>query len=183
VPEGALLVVRVAGSGGRLVAEPLSLIDVSATTRPVQVLGLPPVESRAGSAAATTSVRSRVADLMRSRAAPRGPADVEAEPASADPPPPLPAALTDLRAHLEALAERGVGGASPGAVRADLAGFVAGARRIGLTALPVDVPDDPAAALLRTHFLVEQLTVALTGSGSGDPAPEADERSGTAPAD
>jgi hypothetical protein len=78
--------------------------------------------------------------------------------------------------HLEALAERGVGGASPGAVHAELSGFVAGARRIGLTALPADVPDDPAAALLRTHFLVEQLTVALTGSRSGDSADEEDER-------
>lgn len=171
VPEGALLVVRVAPSGGRLVAEPLALVDPSATTRPVDVLGLPPAKDpKTPVANAPAPARSRIAELMRSRtsrkaaaaATTQAPA-LTAEPEA--PPPPLPAAFTDLRVHLESLSERGVGGASPGAIRADLARAIDGVRRIGLTALPAEVADDPAVALLRTHFLVQQVTIALTGQG------------------
>ncbi len=180
VPEGALLVVRVAPSGGRVVAEPLSLVDPTATTRPVDVLGLPAADTKASAVEDEKGTRSRIADLMRSRTARKPDGTATPDTARDEPVAAIPAALTDLRAHLESLAERGVGGASPGAVRADLERSIDAARRVGLTVLPADSADDPAVGLLRTHFLVQQLTVGLTGLRGSARDEDLDERSQTA---
>jgi hypothetical protein len=77
------------------------------------------------------------------------------------PPPPQ---LRELRNWLVRQAERGTGGASPGAFTAELGKYHRALRTVGFSAFPTDADPDPAAALLRSLYLTLQVTQLLTGA-------------------
>ena len=83
----------------------------------------------------------------------------------------LPRGLVELRAFLERYAERGVHGAAAEEFRAELARHHQRCADVGLTVfVPPDAETDPAALLLRSHYLVQQVSLALVGAPSSEAA-------------
>ncbi len=75
----------------------------------------------------------------------------------------LPRQLIELRRWLVAQAERGTGGASPGAFGIGLAGHHRALRAVGFPLFAVEGTEEPAVALLRSLYLTLQVTQLLTG--------------------
>lgn len=144
---GTLLVARLRADPSGLVASPLSLVlPVGAGREVVDCLHLDPPPR---------PVVSEIAAAMERRREP---------PAPAAAPPPPPAPLVDLRAWLRGRAERGVAGANPAALREELARHHRALRAAGLAVFGEPDPAAEAAELLlRSQFLLMQVTVALTG--------------------
>ncbi len=133
VPPEALVVARVFSRSGSLGGEPLSVVR---GPRQVDVLHF-------DKGAATAPARSLVA-----------------APAEDDdtPPVPLPAPLVDLRSWLLSQMERGTGAATRDTLADSLARRHRAARDVGLTVFPEVGPvADPAAAMLRSHYLALQV--------------------------
>lgn len=151
VLPGTALVARLQPLGGRLVAEPLSLI------RPV---GAGRIVNNLHFDAPPRPISSRIVAAMT-----RHPAPPALRPLTA----PLPAVLADLAEIQRRHAERGTGGAETGVVRSDLVRLQRRAREAGFSVF-ADPPDglDPAEALLRSVFVLAQVTVALTGDVPAD---------------
>ena len=168
VREGTLLVCRLRPGAAGVTGEPLSLVHPGrqAAESPVEALAF----AGQPDAATKTSKGGRLAAAGRAlvgRGTPPAPA------ATSPPDAPLPAAalvprpLLDLRAWLVHQAERGTGAASPGAVTAELMRHHGRVRELGLDIFPGQASgDDVAAEILRSHYLVQQVTALLTG----DPA-------------
>ncbi len=138
--DGASLVCRVGRPGGRLVAEPLSVLHDDGR---VDVLAF---DEAAGP---TVPLRQGVAP------------DEAVEPVSA-----LPAVLRDLRAWLVAQSERGTGAGGP--VLPSLEQRHAAARAAGFGVFAPPTADlDPAEALLRSAYVLLQTTALVGGTDSG----------------
>jgi hypothetical protein len=145
LPGGTLVVCRCRLTPRGLVGEPLSIIrpDLRAASRPVDVLHFDPPRRRA---------------RARRRAEPRADSGPEASTSG------LPTQLLDLRAWLVRQAERGTGATVTASLETALASRHQALRDIGLDVFPgPPFGADPAAALLRSHFLVMQTTQLLTG--------------------
>ena len=141
--DGTLVVCRCRLTPGGLVGEPLSVIHpgLRADARPVDALHFPPPGWRAPARRRPTPAAEPSARISN-----------------------LPAQLLDLRAWLVSQAERGTGAASATSIGASLAARHQALRGIGFDVFPATSPeDDPASALLRSHFLVMQTTQLLKG--------------------
>ncbi|SEE93990.1 SWIM zinc finger family protein [Jiangella alba] len=148
LPDGALVVARLRRTRGQLVGEPLSLVMPDRAHQPVDSLHFDP-----GSGQATSSLVDR---LLRSGVPDQAPADDE--PAAS----PVPAALAELRALVEQEAQRGCTGAPAGAVVPRLATAHAALRKVGFPVFAdPDRSVEPAEALLRSLYLVQQVETAL----------------------
>lgn len=164
VREGTLLVCRLRGGPTGVTAEPLSLVHPgrAAAESPVEVLAF----------AVQPDGRDQTSRHGRPGAPPSSP-----PPAPPPVPPPvpqrtvpaalLPRPLLDLRAWLVQQAERGTGAASQGMVTAELMRHHERVREVGIDIFPGQAScDDVAVEILRSHYLVQQVTALLTG----DPA-------------
>ena len=81
----------------------------------------------------------------------------------------VPLPLLDLRTWLVRQAERGTGASTPGAVLGDLVAHHRRVRAIGLSVFPAEASeDDVAVRLLRSHYLVQQVTALLAGDSDLD---------------
>jgi hypothetical protein len=158
LPEGALVVARLRPAPHGLVAEPLSLLLEG------RGAGVPPVDALHFDAVPREQrgrVSKIVAGLRRHQDA--GPPADHVSPLVN-----LPRPLVELRGWLEAQAERGVSGAAEEVVLGTLYEHHRKLREVGLRVFAPPPPGvESAEALLRSHFLVLQVTLALTG----DPAP------------
>jgi hypothetical protein len=156
--DGPLVVARLRVSPLGLVAEPLSLIRPGRgpEAAAVDALHFDPVPDDRGGRV------SKVIESLRKRR------EVEAPPEPAHPLVDLPVPLVSLRGWLEGQAERGVSGVDGGVARGALDEHHRQLREAGLRVF-VPAPSDvePAEALLRSHYLVQQVTLALLG----DPSP------------
>jgi hypothetical protein len=144
LPAGTLVACRCRLTPGGLIGEPLSIIrpDLPATDRPVDALHFDPPRKKLGRG-------ERYATPPDQPTAP-----------IAD----LPPQLIDLRAWLMRQAERGTGVSAAASINAALAARHRTVRDIGFDVFPLSpVKDDPAAAVLRSHFLVMQTTRLLVG--------------------
>lgn len=143
---GTALVARLQPKGGRLVAEPLSLIRPLGAGRIVNSLHFD---------APPKPVNSRIVAAMAHRPAPPALRPLTA---------PLPSVLADLAEAQRRYAERGTGGADAGSVRAELARLHRRAREAGFSVFADPADElDVTEALLRSVFVLAQVTVALTG--------------------
>lgn len=180
VPDGTLIVARLRTDRGSLVLDPLSVVQPGNRTAAVDVLAFPhegepsaPAgEPQPGTAQTGSRVLQRL-KAQRPRAVPSVASGVAYSTPVADT---VPRALSELRTWLEGQSERGVGGALPARVWSELALRIAAVRQIGFTVF-AEVADTlyapaghganasraVAAALLRTEFVLLQLTQALTG--------------------
>ena len=154
LPEGALVVARLRTAPHGLVAEPLSLLLEArgAGAGLVDALHFAPVprEQRG-------RVSKIVAGLRRRQ-------DAGAPPEDVAPLVNLPRPLVELRGWLEAQAERGVSGVAEEVVLGALNAHHGKLREAGLRVFAPSPPGlEPAEALMRSHFLVLQVTLALTG--------------------
>jgi hypothetical protein len=150
LPAGALVVARVVRRRGHLAGEPLSLVLPGRVASPVDALHFAAGPERRPS--------PLVERLLKSNAADRPVADDD-EPRPAA----VPAALAELRALIEAQAQRGCAGVVPGVISDRVAQAHRNLRHAGLSLFA-----DPAATvsppetLLRSLFLVQQVEQALT---------------------
>jgi SWIM zinc finger len=150
LPAGSALVLRTRLSGQGVVGEPVSVVLPDRPINPVDALHFH--EGRGGS-------RSRWVAAMRGRAV-RDDLAVGEEGMAR---PPV-TQLVDLRSWLEQQAERGTAGADAAAMAAALARQHQTLRRVGLHCFPeLDpaVERDPAELLLRAHYLLRQVELAL----------------------
>ncbi len=158
LPRGTLAVCRVHTAGGGVTAEPLSLVH------PARLAPETPLEALHFS---QQSAGGRVKKPAPSPTGPTPPAGVLPAPAPAlQAPATLPSQLADLRSWLVRQAERGTGASSPGLVSGELLSHHHRLRDIGLDVFPICTPDDedPGILLLRSHFLVQQVSITLTSA-------------------
>jgi len=156
LPTGTLVVCRCWLTPRGLVGEPLSLVrpDLPAGNRPVDCLHFDPPRR--------TGVRK--SRTLAGASAMAVPPDAGSETASADEAgSQIPRQLTDVRTWLVHQAERGTGAQSPAEITAGLRAHHQALRDIGLDVFPTEIPDDPARALLRSHFLTLQTTQLFGG--------------------
>ena len=149
LPAAALVVARVVRRRGHLVGEPLSVVARGPAAHPVDALHFDDGPGQR---------RSRLVErLLKSHTPDRpGPADGE-QPTAA-----VPVQLADLRALIEAEAQRGCAGVAPGYVHHRLVQAHGDLRRIGLSLFAEPPPAvSPAEALLRSLYLVQQVEQAL----------------------
>jgi hypothetical protein len=149
LPAGALVVARVTRRRGHLAGEPLSLVLPGRAIHPVDALHFDDGPARRPS--------PLVERLLKSGAPDRPVPDDEPRPAA------VPVPLADLRALIEAEAQRGCAGVAPGVIHDRVARAHRNLRHAGM---PV-FADPPAAvsppeALLRSLFLVQRVEQALT---------------------
>lgn len=148
-PAGALVVARVARRRGRLTGEPLSLILPGRDIHPVDALHFDDGPERHPSALVEGLLKAGAPDTLL-------PGDEQERPAAV----PLP--LADLRALLEAQAQRGCAGVAPGVVHDQIARAHGRLRDAGLHVFADPDPAvSPAEALLRSLFVVQQVEQAL----------------------
>jgi hypothetical protein len=151
LPEGALVVARLRRARGAWLGEPLSVVRPDRELNPVDALHFDgePRSALVGRLLGA-SVPDRAPDAD-------GTDDTDEGAPDGGVPPPLAA----LRAAVEQQAQRGCAGVPPGQVRARLATAHRALRDAGWPVF-ADPPDlDPAALLLRSHYLVQQVERAL----------------------
>jgi hypothetical protein len=149
LPAGALVVARVARRRGQLAGEPLSVVLPGRAVNPVDALHFDEAPGRRTS--------SLVERLLTSDIADRTVPDVD-EPRPAA----VPVPLADLRALIEAQAQRGCAGVAPGVIRDRLAHAHRSLRHAGLSLFAEPAAAvSPPEALLRSLFLVQQVEQAL----------------------
>jgi hypothetical protein len=151
VPQGTALVLRTRATAYGVVGEPVSLVLPGRNVDPVDALHFTSVETKAPSrwVAAMAGVAPRVHDSDDENAVVR---------------PAIPA-LVDLRIWLEEQAERGTAGADPLATATTVARHHRALRAVGLHCFPELDPAtslDPADLLIRSHYLLQQVEIALT---------------------
>jgi hypothetical protein len=147
LPEGTALVLRTRIGRDGPVGEPVSLVLPGRPINPVDALHFH--EGR-------PTKQSRWVAAMHGRPDREDDTDEAARP-------PLPP-LVELRGWLEERAERGTSGADPRATAAELARLHRALRDVGLHCFPDLDPDaepDPAELLLRSHYLLQQVELAL----------------------
>jgi hypothetical protein len=151
LPDGTALVLRSRLGRDGVVGEPVSLVLPGRPINPVDALHFHDGRS--------TTAESRWVSAMR------GVPDREDDPHdSADSARPALPALVGLRGWLEEHAERGTSGADPHAMATALARHHRALRAVGLHCFPEVDPatePDPAALLLRSHYLLQQVELAL----------------------
>jgi hypothetical protein len=149
LPAGALVVTRIARQRGHLVGEPLSVVLPSRAVNPVDALHFDDGPERRKS--------PLVERLLTSNAADRPVADDdEPQPAAA------PVALVDLRALIEAEAQRGCAGVAPGVICDRIAQAHRNLRHAGMFLFADPAPAvSPPEMLLRSLFLVQQVEQSL----------------------
>jgi len=149
LPAGALVVAQLARQRGHLVGEPLSVVLPSRAVNPVDALHFDDGPERRRS--------SLVERLLTSNAPDRPVADDD------EPPPAVaPVALVDLRALIEAEAQRGCAGVAPGVICDRIAQAHRNLRHAGMFLFADPAPaDSPPEMLLRSLFLVRQVEQAL----------------------
>ena len=150
LPAGALVVARVARRRGQLVGEPLSVVLPGQASQPVDVLSFDDGPQRHPSPLVERLLRSNAPDQAI-------PDDDEPLPAAS-----MPVALADLRALIEAEAQRGCAGLAPGVVHDRIARAHRSLRHVGLSLFADPAPAiSPSEVLLRSLFLVQQVEQAL----------------------
>jgi hypothetical protein len=146
---GTLVVARVVRRRGHLVGEPLSLVLPGQAIHPVDVLSFDDGPQRRPS--------PLVERLLKSNAPDQAIADNEEPPPVATPVP-----LADLRALIEAEAQRGCAGLAPGVVHDRVARAHRNLRHAGMSVFADPAPAiSPSEVLLRSLFLVQQVEQAL----------------------
>ncbi len=155
---GTLLVARIRAGGGALAAEPVSLVNPAPHGPAVDCLSF---DSAGVSLAAATPGSPGPDHATHSTPAP--------EVAAAAVPAALPRQLAALDGFLQTTSEHGLGGRAAADFQAQLATRVQRCADIGLTVFgPPDPEVDPTEQLLRSHYLMQQVTHALVGAT--DPA-------------
>jgi hypothetical protein len=149
LPAGALVVARVIRRRGHLSGEPLSLVLPGRAINPIDALHFDDGPERRPSAL--------VEHLLKSNAPDRPvPDNDEPRPAA------VPVPLADLRALIEAEAQRGCAGVAPGVIHDRVAQAHRNLRRAGMSLFAEPAPTvSPPEALLRSLFLVQQVEQAL----------------------
>lgn len=146
LPPGTLLTAQLRPTPTGLSGEPMSLIHPSGATPvdPLHFTAAPSTQSPAEDgrvAGAPTDEVPMLVDEVRSV--------------------PMPAALEELRGWLVRRAERGTGAGSDGALVAELASRHRTVRDVGYGIFPVTADPDPAVAILRSCYLLQQVTQVL----------------------
>ena len=149
LPAGALVVARVVRRRGHLVGEPLSLVLPGRAIHPIDALDFDDGPERRPS--------PLVERLLKSNAPDRPvPDNDEPRPAAA------PVPLADLRALIEAEAQRGCAGVAPGVIHNRVARAHRNLRHAGMSLFADPAPPvSPSEVLLRSLFLVQQVEQAL----------------------
>jgi hypothetical protein len=149
LPAGALMVARVVRRRGRLVGEPLSLVLPGRAINPIDALHF---DDGPGSR------RSSLVERLLTSSTPDRPVPDNDEPRSAA----VPVPLADLRALIEAEAQRGCAGVAPGVIHDRVAQAHRNLRHAGISVFAGPAPAvSPPEALLRSLFLVQQVEQAL----------------------
>ncbi len=149
LPAGALVVARVVRRRGRLAGEPLSLVLPRRAVNPVDALHFDDKPERRPSPLVERLLKSGIADRPV-------PDNDEPRPAA------VPAALAELRALIEAEAQRGCAGVAPGVIHDRVSRAHRNLRHAGM---PLFADPAPTASLpetlLRSLFLVQRVEQAL----------------------
>jgi hypothetical protein len=149
LPAGALVVARVIRRRGHLVGEPLSLVQPGRAINPIDALHFDDGPGRRPS--------QLVDRLLKSNTPDRAVSDND-EPR----PTAVPVPLADLRALIEAEAQRGCAGVAPGVIHNRVGEAHRNLRRVGMSIFAEPTPTiSPPEALLRSLFLVQQVEQAL----------------------
>ncbi len=142
LPDGHLIVAQLYRRHGQLTGFPLALINPALDNAPLDALHF-------DSSHRTSDL---VAALQRAGTPDR---TLDSSPGAANM---FPAAVAELRAVLERLAQRGTSGALPGAVHRELTAAHRRLRQTGWTVFTdFDLESDPADLLLRSHALLQQV--------------------------
>ena len=150
LPDGTLVVVRLRSVGGRLRAEPVSLIHPGHPLNAVDSLHF-------------DRTREPSALVRQLRAAGTSDVVLDDEPADDAPATVLPQPLLELRDWLERQAERGTAGTRGTLLLDDLGGHHQRLRDIGLRVFPDPDPSlDGADLLLRSLYVVRQVELSLS---------------------
>jgi hypothetical protein len=149
LPAGALVVARVVRRRGHLVGEPLSLVLPGRAIHPIDVLGFDDGPERRPSPLVERLLKSNTPDRPV-------PDNDEPRPAAA------PVPLVDLRALIEAEAQRGCAGVAPGVIHNRVARAHRNLRHAGMSLFADPAPAvSPPEVLLRSLFLVQRVEQAL----------------------
>lgn len=149
LPAGALVVARVLRRRGHLVGEPLSLVLPGRAINPIDALHFDDRPERRPSPLVERLLKSNTPDRP-------APDNDEPRPSA------VPVALADLRALIEAEAQRGCAGVAPGVIHDRVAQAHRNLRRAGMSVFADPAPTvSPPEALLRSLFLVQQVEQAL----------------------
>jgi hypothetical protein len=150
LPTGALVVARVVRRRGHLIGEPLSLVLPGRSTNPIDALHFDDGPERRPS--------PLVQRLLKSNTPDRPVPDNDDEPRPAA----VPVPLADLRALIEAEAQRGCAGVAPGVIHDRVAQAHRNLRHAGMSLFAEPAPVvSPPEALLRSLYLVQQIEQAL----------------------
>jgi hypothetical protein len=154
LPAGALVVARVSRRRGHLTGEPLSLVLPGRTAYAVDALHFAEGPGRRRSPLVERLLKSNTADRP---VVDDDVADDEPRPAA------VPVALAELRALIEAEAQRGCAGVAPGVISDRVAQAHRNLRHAGLSLFAGPAANvSPPETLLRSLFLVQQVEQALT---------------------
>lgn len=149
LPAAALVVARVVRRRGHLLGEPLSLVPGGRALNPIDALHFDD---------GTLRRRSQLVERLLKSNAPDRPVPDGDEPRPAA----VPVPLTDLRALIEAEAQRGCAGVAPGAIHDRVAQAHRSLRHAGMSIFAEPTPAvSPPETLLRSLFLVQQVEQAL----------------------
>jgi len=149
LPAGALVVARVVRRRGHLVGEPLSLVLPQEAGNPVHALHFDDGPERRPSTLVERLLKSNTPDRPV-------PDSDEPRPAA------VPATLAELRALIEAEAQRGCAGVAPGVIHDRVGQAHRNLRHAGMSLFADPDPAvSPPQTLLRSLFLVQQVEQAL----------------------
>ena len=149
LPAGALVVARVARRRGHLAGEPLSLVLPGRAVSPVDALHFDDGPERRPSPLVERLLTSSTPDRTV-------PDNDEPRPAA------VPVALAELRALIEAEAQRGCAGVAPGVIHDRVGQAHRNLRHAGLSLFADPAPAvSPPETLLRSLFLVQRVEQAL----------------------
>jgi len=149
LPAGALVVARVIRRRGRLVGEPLSLVLPRRAINPIDALHFDDGPEGRPSALVERLLKSHTPDRPV-------PGNDEPRPAA------VPVALAELRALIEAEAQRGCASVAPGVIHDRVAQAHRNLRHAGMSLFTDPAPTvSPPETLLRSLFLVQLVEQAL----------------------
>jgi hypothetical protein len=149
LPAGILVVARVVRRRGHLVGEPLSLVLPQEAANPIDALHF---------AAGPEHRPSSLVERLLKSSTPDRPVPDSDEP----PPAAVPVVLADLRALIEAEAQRGCAGVAPSVIHDRVAQAHRNLRHAGMSLFADPAPDvSPPESLLRSLFLVQRVEQAL----------------------
>src|ERR1700677_2570875 len=148
LPAGVLVVARIVRRRGHLTGEPLSLVLPGRAIRPVDALEFDDGPEHRPSALVERLLKSSTPDRP--------------VPDTDEPRPAVPMPLADLRALIEAEAQRGCAGVAPGVIHHRISRAHRSLRDVGMSIFADPAPTvSPSEALLRSLFLVQQVEQAL----------------------